>query len=197
MAISRQSRLYAALRGARSRAIRGAMRLSSVHATAYVHQSSHVATDLVAEEYVFIGRDCTVAPGVLIGRYTMFASEVAVVGDDHNWDQPGVPMQFSGRPAQRPTRVGADVWIGHGVVVMRGITIGDGTIVAAGAVVTADVPAYEVWAGVPARHVRDRFDDPADVATHAQMLNGPVLAPTFAGHRELQRCSPHLKEVDQ
>lgn len=183
MAISRQGSLYLALRGARNRAILAAKRLSYVHLTAYVDHSSHVARDLVADEYVFIGRHCTVSPGVRIGRYTMFASEVAVVGDDHNWHEPGVPMQFSGRPAQQRTQIGADVWIGHGAILMRGITIGDGAIVASGAVVTKDVPAYEVWAGVPAQRVRVRFDDPVDIELHSQMLRGSVYTPSFVGQR--------------
>lgn len=193
MAMSRRSPIYLALRGVRSRAVRAAKRLSAVHPTAYIHPSSHVATDFAADEYVFIGRDCTVAPGVHVGRYTMFASEVAVVGDDHNWHQPGVPMQFSGRPAQQRTQIGADVWIGHGVTLMRGITVGDGAIVASGAVVTKDIPAYEVWAGVPARRMRDRFDDLADVEVHASMLRGPVLTPTFAGQQEMLGDRPTFR----
>lgn len=183
MDVSRQGLVYITLRNARNRAIRRVKRLALIHPTAYVHKSSHVAADLVAHEYAFIGPHCTIAPGVHIGRYTMFAADAAVVGDDHNWKEPGVPMQFSGRPTQRTTHIGADVWIGQRVILMRGLNVGNGAIVAAGAVVTKDVPAYEVWAGVPARRVRDRFGDPADVTTHEQMLTGPILAPNFAGER--------------
>jgi acetyltransferase-like isoleucine patch superfamily enzyme len=110
----------------------------------------------------------------------MLASNVAIVGDDHNWNEPRVPMQFSGRPDQHATTVGADVWLGHGVIVMRGVTIGDGTIIAAGAVVTKDVPPYQVWAGVPARYLRDRFTTVANRQRHEKMLKGPPLRPNFA-----------------
>lgn len=57
------------------------------------------------------------------------------------------------------TTIGNDVWIGTHVVIMGGLTIGDGAIVAAGAVVTKDVPAYAIVAGVPARVIRYRFDE--------------------------------------
>ena len=54
--------------------------------------------------------------------------------------------------------IGSDVWIGHGAIIMGGISIGDGAIVAAGAVVTHNVEPYEVVGGVPAKHIKYRFD---------------------------------------
>lgn len=166
MALSRASRLYRRLRLLRNAATVATKGLRHVPLTCSIHPSSHVAPDLQAEPYVFVGRRCLIPPGVRIGRYTMLASNVAIVGDDHSWTDPGVPMQFAGRPAQRPTEIGADVWLGHGAIVMRGLRIGDGAIVAAGSVVTHDVPAREVWAGVPARKLRNRFPDRADGERH-------------------------------
>ncbi|GAA2096318.1 hypothetical protein GCM10009841_08030 [Microlunatus panaciterrae] len=184
MALARSSNLYKSLRLARNRLVIARRRLSRVDPTAYVHPSSHVATDLQADEYVFVGRHCNIAPLVEIGRYTMLASNVAIVGDDHNWSDPGVPMQFSGRPAQHATVIGRDVWLGHGVIVMRGVTIGDGAIVAAGAVVTKDIPACEIWAGTPAAKLRARFTDPGSKELHLAMLEGPLVSPRFAESRE-------------
>lgn len=184
MAFSRSGELYLRLRNARNRAVIARKRLGKVDPTAYVHPSSHVAKDLVAGQYVFIGRHCNIAPQVTIGRYTMLASDIAIVGDDHNWSKPGVPMQFAGRPTQHATTIGADVWLGHGVIVMRGVTIGEGAIVAAGAVVTKNVPAYEVWAGTPAKKLRDRFVQPTHRDKHETMLAGPLIPPAFAERRE-------------
>lgn len=58
-----------------------------------------------------------------------------------------------------PVKIGNDVWIGHGAVVLPGRTIGDGAVIAAGSVVTKDVAPYDVVAGVPARRVRRRFSE--------------------------------------
>ncbi|WWT15116.1 CatB-related O-acetyltransferase [Pararoseomonas sp. SCSIO 73927] len=62
--------------------------------------------------------------------------------------------------SQKPMPViGNDVWIGHSVILMPGITIGDGAVVAAGAVVTKDVPPYAIVGGNPARVIKQRFPD--------------------------------------
>ena len=58
-----------------------------------------------------------------------------------------------------PIKIGNDVWIGARAIIMDGITIGDGSIVAAGAVVTKDVPPYAIVCGVPAKVLRYRFDE--------------------------------------
>jgi acetyltransferase-like isoleucine patch superfamily enzyme len=180
MALSRSSDLYLRLRQARNRIVIARKRLGSVDPTAYVHPTTSVAKDLVAGSYVFIGPHCKITPLVTIGRYTMLASDIAIVGNDHNWSEPGVPMQFAGRPTQRATTIGDDVWLGQGVIVMRGVTIGDAAIVAAGAVVTKNVPAYEVWAGVPAKKLRDRFEHPSHRDKHAAMLADALVHPAFA-----------------
>lgn len=56
------------------------------------------------------------------------------------------------------TTIGNDVWIGSKCLVKGGVTIGDGAIIGMGSVVTHDVPPYEIWAGNPARLIRERFD---------------------------------------
>lgn len=179
MALTRSGQLYRILRTARNRATIVRKRLGRVHPSAYVHATSVVSRDLEAAPYVFIGPHCTIAPLVVIGRYSMLASGVAIIGDDHSWDRPGIPIQFSGRPEQRTTSIGIDVWVGHGVTVMRGVVIGDGAIIGAGAVVTKSVPAYEIWAGVPAQRLRARFDTPEERAHHERMLSGPLVRPDF------------------
>ena len=55
--------------------------------------------------------------------------------------------------------IGNDVWIGYEAVIMAGVTIGDGAIIGARAVVTKDVPPYTIVGGVPAREIRRRFSD--------------------------------------
>jgi acetyltransferase-like isoleucine patch superfamily enzyme len=78
------------------------------------------------------------------------------------------------------TVIEADVWIGYGAIIMAGIPIGRGAIVAAGAVVTQDVPPYEIWGGVPARKIRDRFTGEQDRAVHDLMLSRPPAEGEYA-----------------
>ncbi|MGH8817844.1 MAG: CatB-related O-acetyltransferase [Achromobacter pestifer] len=62
-------------------------------------------------------------------------------------------------PEQLAVVIGNDVWIGANVVIRSGVTVGDGAVCAAGAVVTRDVQPYSIVGGVPARPIRKRFDD--------------------------------------
>jgi phosphonate metabolism protein (transferase hexapeptide repeat family) len=74
---------------------------------------------------------------------------------------------FAWRRAHHVT-IGNDVWIGHGAIVLAGRSIGDGAVIAAGAVVTKDVTPYTIVGGNPGRPIRQRF--PADIAARMQAL---------------------------
>jgi acetyltransferase-like isoleucine patch superfamily enzyme len=84
-------------------------------------------------------------------------------------------------PLDRPAIVGHDVWIGSGVTVLRGVRIGDGAVVAAGAVVVRDVAPYTVVGGVPARPIRNRFASPALTAALMRSRWWEFLAPALSG----------------
>ena len=58
---------------------------------------------------------------------------------------------------------------------MSGVNIANGTIIAAGSVVTHDTEPYSIYAGVPAKKIRDRFDNKEDLKKHIQQVNGDVL----------------------
>lgn len=108
-------------------------------------------------DYVFIGSHSHITVDTYLGNFVMLASYVALVGGDHRYDSPETPMIFSGREPAKSIKIGDDVWIGHGATLLSGITIGEGAIVAAGAVVTHDVPPYTIVAGVPAKPLKERF----------------------------------------
>lgn len=111
-----------------------------------------------------LGRYCYVADGsdisgpVSVGDLTMISTNVRLVGDDHVFSDASLPMRVNfpkvGRPA---TVIEADCWIGHGAILREGITLGRGTVVAAGAIVTKSTVPYSVVAGVPARQIKLRF----------------------------------------
>src|SRR5690606_28223216 len=131
--------------------LRKKYKLKNVHPTFYISGKSKISSDLVAGAYSFIAGRCTIYSQVVIGRYTMLAPEVKIIGEDHNFHLPDRPMIFSGRPNQTQTIIGDDVWIGSRSIIMKGVKIGDGVIVAANSVVTKDVPSYAIVGGVPAK----------------------------------------------
>lgn len=88
--------------------------------------------------------------GISIGHDTNISSHVKLITGSHDIDDADYTADF------RPIQVGHHCWLGTGAIVLQGVTIGDGAVVAAGAVVTKDIPPFEVWGGVPAKFIRKR-----------------------------------------
>ena len=146
-------------------------RLLSVGNGVVICAGSHIRPNCVSiGDYTFIGGHCLLEGRITIGRFVMFASEVSIVGGDHRFDVVGVPMIRTGREEMKPVTVEDDVWIGRGAIVLHGLTIGEGSIVAAGAVVTRNVEPYSIVGGCPARVLRRRFRDETEVAAHRARL---------------------------
>lgn len=145
--------------------------LRSVHPTFYMAGKSSIPSDLVAGAYVYIGPYCILYKGVEIGAYTMLANNVSIIGGDHDFKKPGIPMIFSGREMPRKTIIGKDCWIGAHSIIMTGVRIGNGTIIAAGSVVTKDVEPYSIYAGVPAKKIKNRFSTQEELNKHQSFLD--------------------------
>jgi acetyltransferase-like isoleucine patch superfamily enzyme len=157
--------------------------LRHVDATTYIAHGSKISRDLVADKYTYIGCGSMIGGRVSIGAYTMLGPRVICMGDDHRYDLVGVPVIFSGRPNLRPTVVGRDVWIGARSIILPGVEIGDGAIVAAGTVVSRSIPACEVHGGVPNRKIKDRFSSIIETQRHLEFLRGPPVRGGFAESR--------------
>jgi len=118
-------------------------------------------------EGVRIGRHVTINEGVFldgfgglsIGDHCRIAHGCSFISEDHVFDDRDTPIWKQGKRAS-PITVQDDVWCGCGVKVMRGVTIGRGSVIAAGAVVTRDIPPYSIAMGVPARVVGSRGQQP-------------------------------------
>lgn len=91
---------------------------------------------------------------ITLGRYCLLAPNVTITASNYGIDQ-GTPVMHQPKQ-ERDVVLGDDVWLGANVVVLPGITIGDGAVVAAGAVVTKDLPAQCIAAGVPAKVIGTR-----------------------------------------
>ena len=150
--------------------LRKKLKLKNVHKTFYAGGKSKISPDLVAGVYSYIGPNCLIYPKVNIGAYTMLANNVSIIGGDHNFSKIGIPIIFSGRGILNETFIGKDVWIGAFSIIMTGVKIGDGSIIGAGSVVTKDIEPYCVYAGVPAKKIKNRFKNSEDLNKHKQML---------------------------
>jgi len=144
--------------------------LKYAHPTSSLTPGSSIAKDAHIDEYAYIGPGCIVQQGVSIGKYTMLANNVMIVGGDHNFRNCDFPIIFSGREKRKKTKIGVDCWIGAGSIIMAGVTIGDGAIIAAGSIVTKDIPPYSIYGGNPARFIKTRFD-PEDEIKYKEMIS--------------------------
>jgi maltose O-acetyltransferase len=123
--------------------------------------------DIRGEENIFIGKDVYVGPRVLmiadkeaeihIGDKVMLGPGVKLIASDHRFDDPSRPIKDSGYGVLADIQIGSDVWIGSAAIVLKGVHIGDGSVIGAGSVVTHSVGTCEIWAGNPARKIKDRF----------------------------------------
>jgi phosphonate metabolism protein (transferase hexapeptide repeat family) len=124
-------------------------------------------------DYSYLGPGCMVADAQ-IGRFCAIAAQVRIGAPNHPLDRPSQHRftycpEYYTATAQRDRTffkqrrddrvvIGNDVWIGHAVIVMPGVEVGDGAVLAAGAVVTRDVAPYTIVGGVPAKQIRERFN---------------------------------------
>jgi acetyltransferase-like isoleucine patch superfamily enzyme len=113
--------------------------------------------EMVIGRGTWIGQGCFFhsAGGIRIGANVGVGPQVKIFTSWHIEEGRGKPILHS-KIEFAPVMVEDDVDLGIGTTVMPGVTIGRGAQIGAGAVITRDVPAYEVWIGVPARKLRDR-----------------------------------------
>lgn len=138
---------------------------------------------LVIEDDVYIGKYCTLECDGLIGSGTLIANTVGLIGrSDHDHRIIGRTMRdapwvgdpdYDGPGRDERLVVEGDSWIGYGAIVLSGVRVGRGAIVAAGAVVTRDVPRYAIVAGVPAKVVGQRFSED-QIRRHEDALGLPA-----------------------
>ncbi|GGS39930.1 acyltransferase [Deinococcus knuensis] len=139
---------------------------------------SYVAAYAYVTDEVTTGDDCTLNPyAVVRGRVRMgsgvrIGAHASIIGFNHGFADPHTPV-FQQAETVRGIEIGDDVWIGSSVTILDGVRVGSHTILAAGAVVTRDVPDYAVVGGSPARILKSRLGEPVPVGR-------PVSAPARA-----------------
>jgi acetyltransferase-like isoleucine patch superfamily enzyme len=92
---------------------------------------------------------------VEIGNNVLIGPNVVINTGNHTFADPNIPIVKQGHTSEKIV-IGDDVWIGANAIILKGVNIGKGSVVAAGAVVTKSVEPYTVVAGVPAKKIKDR-----------------------------------------
>lgn len=134
---------------------------------------------LVIGNNFYIGRDSQIETDCIIGDNVIFGNKVAVVGKyDHHFQKVGVPIRlaprirdahYSWKGLDQITIIADDVWVGYGAIIMSGVKLSKGCIIAAGSVVTKDTEPYFIYAGNPARKVRSRFESEEQLEEHIKL----------------------------
>lgn len=147
---------------------------------------------IVIGSHVYIGKQVHIEANCDIGDYCLIANRVAIIGrNDHDFKAVGFPMRyapwigskrFPSAHMEVKAIIGSDVWLGYGAVVMTGVTIGRGSVVAAGSVVTKDIPPYSIAAGVPAQVVAMRFADQQTITRHEAAIRSGRFAFSERGY---------------
>ena len=109
--------------------------------------------DVTIGDHTRLGLHCTVIGPVCIDNHVNLAQGITVTALNHNFADSSRKIDEQGI-STKPVVIGDDVWIGANAVILPGVTIGRHVVVAAGAVVTKDVPDYSLVAGVPAKEIK-------------------------------------------
>ena len=120
-----------------------------------VKSSAEVSPHIRIGERSELGTRCMIQSGVVIGDDVIMGPDVKIFSRNHRFDDPGQPVALQGKQ-QGTVVIGNDVWIGANVVILPGVVVGDHAILAAGAIVTRNVPGWAIVGGNPARIIKDR-----------------------------------------
>ena len=136
---------------------------------------------------IYLGNNIYLGPNLIfmssrakiyIGDHVVFGPQAVIISGDHRIDVPGKFIDEIKDNDKRPQDdqdviIKGDNWIGARAIILKGVTIGEGAVVAAGAIVTKDVPPYAIVGGNPARVIQYRFDDNT-LKQHIEKINSRV-----------------------
>lgn len=122
-----------------------------------IEKNAYFTPGLVLGDNSGVGINCEVYGPVTIGTDVMMGPDVVIYTSGHRFDRTDIPMVEQGSTEEKMVTIGNDVWIGRRAIIMPGVTVGDGCVIGAGAVVTKDIPPYSVVGGVPAKVLKKRM----------------------------------------
>lgn len=118
----------------------------------YIKCGSHAI--LKIGDNCFFNRNCSITCNeeIIIGNNCFFANNMVIVDHDHLIECGKIQKD---KFKKKRIEIGSNVWCGADVVILKGVTIGNGSVIAAGAVVNENVPAHEIWGGIPAKKIKN------------------------------------------
>ncbi len=111
---------------------------------------------------------------IIIGKNVMFGPNTTIITGNHRIDVIGRYMNSIKETEKLPSNdsnvvISDDVWIGANAIILKGVCIGEGSVIAAGSVITKDVEAFSIYGGNPAKKIRDRFNE-AEINKHRKII---------------------------
>jgi maltose O-acetyltransferase len=122
-----------------------------------IEKNAYFTPGLTIGDHSGVGINCEVYGPVVIGKHVMMGPDVVIYTSGHNFDRTDIPMMEQGSTEAKPVTIGNDVWIGRRAMIMPGVTVGSGSVIGAGAVVTKNIPPYSVVGGIPAKVIKTRI----------------------------------------
>lgn len=178
---------------------------STLHDFARIDRTNHTYGSILGR-HSYTGPHCVLMK-CEVGSFSSIAWGVTIGGAEHDYSRVTThaflynPLdRFCSQPSYdrftNPCSIGSDVWVGANSTILRGVSVGDGAVIAAGAVVTRDVPPYAIVAGVPAKVVKHRFSD--DITEGLLLSKWWELSDSkIKEHFELFKGKPSLSFVDE
>lgn len=120
-----------------------------------VKSGAEISPNATLGDYSELGTRCIVQANVHLGSHVIMGPDVKIYSRNHKFDRLDIPIQDQGKDYLE-TWIGDDVWIGANVIITAGCKVGSHSIIAAGSVVTKDVPDYGIVGGVPAKIIKHR-----------------------------------------
>jgi acetyltransferase-like isoleucine patch superfamily enzyme len=187
---------------------------STIHGPLFLDCNAQLGPDTSIGKYCSLGRDSYIARST-IGSFCPTGARVAINpfnhpvdwlsthefqyrGDSYGWVEEYRDFARLQRTPDMFTTVsiGSDVWTGHNACIMGGVAVGHGAIIAAGSVVTKDVPPYAVVAGIPATVKRFRFSDKIiERLLHSSWWDLELRQLSGLPFRDVERCLDLIEEI--
>jgi acetyltransferase-like isoleucine patch superfamily enzyme len=106
--------------------------------------------------FIGINVEFNIRQKIIIGDNCLIAAGCKFIDHDHEFSSRNILINAQNSGVESPIFLDNDVWLGANVIVLKGVKIERGSIVAAGSIVNKSIPSYEIWAGIPARKISNR-----------------------------------------